>query len=252
MLYANCASLYHLRLCLCYTDGVQLLDLLFPKRCVTCRRFGAYLCSACFANTAFNDIDICGACSHPTLFGKTHPSCQGKFTIDGTLASMSYKGPMKKLLYQFKYRPYLSDLTSLLSTFLYEGLIQKEQFHLLTQDKPILVPIPLSADRYRQRGYNQAQLLAQSLGKKLRIPVKDLLFRTRTTVSQTGLKRDERQKNIKEAFTLQKGIVIEQGTTVLLVDDVVTSGATFNEAAKILKKAGAASVWGIALARHST
>lgn len=143
---------------------------------------------------------------------------------------------------------------------MYEGLIQKELF-VKTIEQPsngnrvrrgetmVLVPIPLYKSKLKRRGYNQAQLLALGLSKKLNIPTIDILVRVKNTSSQVGLDREKRIKNISGAFSLVPNILISQYPNIFLIDDVLTTGSTLLEAANVLKRSGAKKVWGIALAR---
>lgn len=183
----------------------------------------------------------------------THPICKTSDTIDGVFSSLVYAGVVKKLMYHFKYPPYIRDLQDTLIEFFYEGLIQKENFYRIIQQQAVLVPIPLHKAKYKKRGYNQAQLLAEGLAKKFPLRVFDCLERVKNTPTQVGLSQKERQENIKDAFFLKKTAkeIIKDFKQVILVDDVVTSGSTLREAAKILKKAGVEKVWGITLA-HGT
>ncbi len=227
---------------------MNVLDLLFPKRCLGCRKFGSYICPDCFIKLSFADKQICAVCNRPAIDGITHPGCIGKYTLDGVIASMSYAGLMKKLLYQFKYKPHVTDLTDTLSELFFDGLIQNEQFYRVLHQKPILVPIPLHKERLRSRGYNQATILAHALSKKLSLPVREILLRQKKTESQFLLTRNERTSNMKQAFQVKKSVDVLRDEHVFLIDDVTTSGITFLEAAKVLKKEGVTSVWGIALA----
>lgn len=190
-------------------------------------------------------------CSRPAISGLTHPSCHKRYGIDGVFSSLVYKGVTKKLIYQFKFEPYLSDLSSTLGELLYEGIIQQEAFFKAQNSNAILVPIPLHKSRYRKRGYNQALLLAGDLGKRLAMPVRPLLTREKLTKTQVGLTLEERRENIKGAFALESKELQLSEMTIFLVDDILTSGATLAEAAKVLKKAGAEKVWGITLAHGS-
>ena len=103
-----------------------------------------------------------------------------------------------------------------------------------------ITAVPLNAVRYRERGYNQSALIAKSVAERLSVPFKEyILQRTKNTISQTSLKREERKRNVKNAFRL--GTAVE-GKRILLVDDVITTGSTLNECAKVLKKNNAALV----------
>lgn len=222
-----------------------------------CKKFGAYLCPNCFATLSFATNPKCLVCNKPSFDGLTHSKCKKKDTIDGSIAALNYKGLIKKVLYQFKYSPYLTDLQTILGDLLYEELIQNELFMQILTTHPVVVPIPLSAAKLRKRGYNQSEVLAKNLGKRFQLPVVNVLKRIKETKPQYGLKKEERRVNMKGAFSfviptkteIQTGSSIRSRMTAILVDDIVTTGSTLLEAAKILKKNGFEKVWGVVLAQ---
>lgn len=228
------------------------LDFIFPKFCVNCKRLGDYLCSNCFIYLSFDVSNICAVCSRPSIDGMTHPRCKNKYTIDGTFVGLEYNPVMKKLIYQFKYKPYLSDLDKFLVELLYEAIIQKEDFVKLFEDKNfILVPIPLFGSKQRSRSYNQSELLAKELSGKIHLGTKSLLIRIKDTKTQVGQTKKQRRENLDNAFALRLNKKTNiKGANIFLVDDVLTTGATFDSAAKVLKRAGANKVYGIALAKE--
>ena len=198
---------------------------------------------------SFTESGFCAVCQRAAIGGLRHPACKTSVTIDGVFSTLVYKNVVKRLVYQFKYRPYLRNLEGLLTEFFYEGLIQKELFYPLLKKENILVPIPLHSTRKKQRGYNQAQLLANGLSRKFDLPVREILSRVRNTKTQVNLSQKERLENIKGAFAITNALMdVKKIPYVLLVDDVTTSGATLKEAAKVLKKAGVRKVWGLTLA----
>ncbi len=120
----------------------------------------------------------------------------------------------------------------------------------ILETKSVFVPIPLHGSKLKSRGYNHAQILAEELAKRFQLPMANLLTRTRKTQSQFGLNREERKENIAGAFAfISDKQQIIRDRYIFLVDDIVTTGATLNEAVKILKKAGVQKVWGVALAK---
>lgn len=141
-------------------------------------------------------------------------------------------------------------MQSQLVDLFFEGIIQKEQFYPLLQKESVFIPIPLHKKKLRKRGYNQAELLAKGLSKHFNIPIVDCLQRVKETKTQVGLAKEERAENIKDAFAIKPAFLeqIRGFQQVFLIDDVATSGATLREAAKVLKKAGVKSVWGLTLA----
>ena len=152
----------------------------------------------------------------------------------------------------------MSDLKNFLTDLFYEALIQNENFSRVAgsrfagqNNNWVFVPIPLHSSKLRARGYNQAKILADELGKRFNFEVLDLLKRIKNTGSQYGLKLKERRKNIKGAFEIDQKLKIkdQKSTNVFLVDDILTSGSTLLEAANVLKRGGAKRVIGLTLAR---
>lgn len=227
---------------------MSLLDLIYPKYCVYCRKLGSYLCPNCFIRLSFDVKKMCLSCNRASFDGLTHPRCLKKYTIDGSFSAISYGAVAKKLLYQFKYKPYLSDLTKFLITLMEESIIQNEEFHKVLSRDPIIAFVPLHGSKLKERGYNQVELLAEGLGKKLALQVQNVLVRTRQTKPQFGLKKKEREDNVSDAFAIRdKGQEIRD-KTIFLVDDVLTTGSTLLECANILKRGGAKQVFGVTLA----
>jgi competence protein ComFC len=229
---------------------VGILDLFFPKYCVNCKKIGDYLCPDCFAFLSFDVSYICLVCNRASVNGLTHPGCSGRYTIDGAFSSISYNGVAKKLIYVFKYKPYVSGLRNFLIDLFYEGIIQNELVIKILESYPLFIPIPLHDSKLKSRGYNQSLLLAEGLSKKMGFETKDILSREKRTKSQFGLSREKRIENIHKAFILKsKESNSVRGKAVFLVDDVLTSGSTLLEAANVLKRKGAKRVFGLTLAR---
>jgi competence protein ComFC len=187
-------------------------------------------------------------CNRASIDGLTHPRCVSVSAIDGCFVSLSYTGVVRKLLYTYKFQPYLSSLSDTLVDLFYEGIIQNESFYRAFSQESVFVPIPLHPSKLKSRGYDQVMLLSQKLSKRLGVRTVQILRRVLRTHSQYGLGREERMANVKDAFALTSGVAIDRKVTIFLVDDVVTSGATFLSAARSLKKAGYKRVYGLALA----
>ena len=231
---------------------MKFLDLLFPKYCINCKKLGDYICANCFAFISFDTDGVCAVCDKPSINKLTHPGCKKKYSIDGVFSSILYKGVCKKLIYNFKYKPYLTGLRKILSDLFYEGLIQKQEFYNVIKscEELILVPIPLYSERERKRGYNQAEILAMDLSKRLGFKTFNMLKRIKKTNSQVTLSKKQRKENIKGAFEFNPNLEsYVKGASAFLVDDVFTTGSTLTEAARILKRNGIKSVWALTLAR---
>ncbi len=233
---------------------MNFLDFLFPKRCVNCKKQGSYLCEKCFIYLSFDVKSLCLVCDKPSFNNLTHPKCLRKYSIDGCFSALPYNKTAQKLIYNFKYKPFLKDLTTVLIDLFYESIIQNENFiKLIADGKWLMVPIPLSGSKFKKRGYNQSEILAKELAKKFNLPVQTILVRKKNTVSQVGLSNIDRKLNVKDAFELNSSFIINhlslKNASIFLVDDVVTTGSTLKEAANILKRNGAKRVIGLTLAR---
>ncbi len=226
----------------------SFLDLVFPKKCVGCGKFGSYICKNCYKKVEFLDKPVCPVCQRQAIGGKTHPGCSGKYKLDGLIVACRYKGPIRVAIQKVKYR-WVFDIERILVD-LVAGQIWKFDF----PQNSILVPVPLHIKRKRWRGFNQSEILAKTLAKRFKVKYGDFLVRKIETKTQVGLSREERKKNIRDAFVLStRHPELDSGSklkdkNIILVDDVYTSGATMAECTKVLKKAGAKSVWGMAVA----
>lgn len=222
-----------------------ILDIIFPKRCVGCGRVGAYFCSSCVKNVlpvAVNEA-ICPVCGSPAIDGATHPKCHTRYAPDGLTALFHYRGPVRAAIKELKYR----SVSHLSASFveLAEASVWKR---IPPGEGYRLVPIPLHRTRFRERGYNQAEILGRLAAQKLHIPVStDILERVRSTVPQVSTKsRVERLNNMNGVFGV-KGDKISAG--IILFDDVFTTGATVRAATNALKRHGAPFVWAVTMAR---
>ncbi len=215
---------------------MNLLDFIFPKQCVACKKFGSYLCGDCLERIEYLEIQTCAYCYKPAISGKTHPKCFKKFGLDGVVSLTNYKTPVKELIKSLKYR-YTTDLLKEIEekfTFRDEVILERNS---------VLLPLPLFESRRNYRGFNQAELLGQIVAKRLGLSYKDdLLQRIVATKPQVGLSQKQRAENVRNAFGLKNEL---EKTTYYVFDDVWTSGATLKEVAKILKQAGAEVVWGL-------
>lgn len=221
----------------------SLLDFIFPKKCVSCGKFGEYFCATCFSKIEFVENPVCPVCQRQAVGGKIHPKCQTRYTLDGLVVACRYKEPIKIAIAKVKYK-WVYDIEKVLVDLLASQIWKFDIPQNLT-----LVPVPLHKKRKNWRGFNQAQILAKTLAKSFAVPFSDTMIRIIETKSQVGLKKDERRENVKGAFELrQASHQTVRGKNFILVDDVYTSGATMQEACKVLKKAGAKTVWAMAVA----
>jgi competence protein ComFC len=224
---------------------MSLLDLAFPKRCLSCNKNGVYICESCIKKVKRARL-ICPVCQKPSIDGFTHAKCKRKYGIDGLVALWEYKGVVRKAIISLKYR-YALDIVDELANFALGAL--KDMDSGLPGKDCGLIPVPMHWYRENTRGFNQSfnlgKKMSQNLGWKF---TSDILVRRKLTRPQVQLKGDQRRKNIRGVFSLITNYHFSNNNYVLF-DDVYTTGSTMREAAKVLKRAGAMKVWGLTMAR---
>lgn len=208
------------------------MDILFPSKCLGCNKRHEILCNECT-----NKIDIVNKTENKDIF-----------------ALYDYKNPLiKKAIWSLKYYhyPYLGKRFGYL---LYESFMEEiNEMRMFSSGSPIyVIPIPVSKKRKEKRGYNQTEIIARSFcasGEKnlFKIDTK-IIYKNKETIPQARLtNRDKRLKNLKDAFSINNEEKV-RGKTIIIIDDVTTTGGTMLEAMKVLNKAGAKKVIGLAVA----
>ena len=221
---------------------MNLLDLIFPKRCVACGRFGSYLCEN-DEKKITGAKSFCPMCLKAAIGGTTHPKCKGKLSLDGLICLFDYSTPVKEIIHELKYR-FVKDLQEVARV----QLKKSKRLEQLDLRFFTLIPIPLSYARKNWRGFNQTEILGKLVAQKLKIPfASDILARTKDTKPQVKLLRKERIRQAKGAFQVGDP-KRTPGKNFLVFDDVWTTGATLKETTAVLKRKGASRVWGLTLA----
>ena len=226
----------------------ELLSFLFPNPCVCCMRAAGrnrFLCPTCEKTFSFFPIkNICKTCGAPLPAGAdTCGKCLSiKLAYTQLAVCAPFSGALRTALHRYKFY----DRTDLAASFALLLGTQLRRLHLTTFQA--VVPVPLSKERLRQRGYNQSELIAKLVAKEFGVPcISNVLIRKRNTQQQSMLHKGQRSKNVRGAFALQNSDTL-CGMHVLLVDDIFTTGATMREAAKTLSSS-AASVIACAIAK---
>ncbi len=237
--------------------GEGLISLLLAADCGVCQHplepFNiTYVCIDCWSKIKWLKAPYCSKCSRP--FSSTFksiptflcPECRRQnIYFNRAFIPTLYEGAMKKVIHLLKY----NKKTGIMRTL--EKII-RSYFDCLNSSLPCLdlvVPIPLHRKKLRERGFNQAELIARVVAKHLQVRLtKGNLKRIKATITQTSLGRKERRRNLREAFTVKNRDEF-QAKNVLVVDDVYTTGTTIKEAAKVLKEARVKDVYVFALAR---
>jgi ComF family protein len=230
-----------------------LFSVVFPDDCRVCgqplREISRIpVCAACLSEPQPLIAEyFCVSCRAPFL--NAHPLdetgrcalCRlGLAGFDAVYSYGSYEGTLRKLIHLFKYgkiRPLARPFGDLLSR-----VVPREQCF------DCVVPMPLHWRRRWERGFNQSELLAREISRRWNVPMKKAVKRVRATVSQAGLTNAKRRANVSGAFAIRRGLRLD-GARVLLVDDVLTTGASAAACARVLKRAGAVHVALLAVAR---
>ncbi|MDD5108140.1 MAG: ComF family protein [Candidatus Omnitrophica bacterium] len=226
-----------------------LKDLIYPNCCLSCgNRINlteeqGSICASCWVRIEKNLPPFCATCGrHLDIKAIDKNTClhcsNAKFYFDRAFCPCVYTGVIKKLIHEFKYngKDYLKKpLGSIMNTFI-------RDYNLPIEYLDFIIPVPLHKSRQREREFNQANLLAQQVAGEFNKKIaSDILIRRKATKTQTELTPQQRRQNVEMSFLVAKPDLIKN-MNLLLIDDVLTTGSTSNEAAKSLKEAGAKMV----------
>lgn len=216
---------------------MSVLDLLLPPSCSGCGRYGEGLCGRCRSSfvPATRGADRFIVPDAGVVVGDE---------LEVAVAAFAYEGALRRVLSRLKY-----GAAARLARPLAEAATPHLALVVEALPGAVLVPVPVHVDRQRQRGYNQAALIAQHLSPVLGLAVVPVLVRLRPTQQQHRLNRTERLRNLRQAFAVGSGS--RAPPEVLLVDDILTTSATLEACAAALRQAGAQRVMGIAIARET-
>lgn len=224
-----------------------ILDIVFPKTCLGCKASGRYVCRECVGKVSHSNL-ICPRCDKPSIDGATHIRCKKPQGLDGLTSVWGYRGVVRKSLLGLKYK-FAKEISEELADYITQYL--KNEITALPKDA-VSIPIPLHRRRKNWRGFNQVEvvggLLAEKMGWRFE---SELLIRKVSKRPQTDLKREERRSNVRGVFSVDKKTHLPSTNyqSLILLDDVYTTGSTLKEACKVLKRNGAKKVWGLTIAR---
>lgn len=228
-----------------------LLELIYPKRCPICERIvlpkGAFICAKCYEELQWVNAPYCMKCGKP-IHDPTKEycyDCESKtFHYEYGYGMWVYDEKIRRSIVGFKYKNRKEY-----AEFYVNELVRGYADKIDRMGVECIVPVPIHKRRYRQRGYNQAAILAKKLGERLGIEVEEeALIRCKYTMPQKNLSDRERLKNLEQAFRVnQKRIEKYRGKRVLLLDDIYTTGSTIEACTKVLKGAGVDKVYYISL-----
>ena len=213
----------------------RFIELLTPTECFGCGADNVVLCTTCTMRFGLRDVNICYACRLPSPAAYVCKRCASDMAMSGVAVAAYYDGPVKELILSLKFQRLraAADAAAALIT----ATLPSWPIDMVTS-------VPISPARHRERGYNQSELLARRVAEALDRPYTPLLARANSQ-HQLGLDRRSRLRSAGGFFAVRRC----EGH-VLVVDDVLTTGATLNACAAELRGAGAEVVWGAAVARH--
>lgn len=233
-----------------------ILNILYPNHCISCKNIinsDKTFCINCWKKLQFINKPCCSICSEPfkfNIFDEDELLCgnciKKKPYFDKAISCFIYNKTISRTILQFKFFK---------KTFLSKVLVK----FLLISTKDVinevdyLIPVPIDIKRLRWRGYNQSLLLTKELSKKTNKPIiEDLLIKHKYTIPQARLKNKDRKKNLKNVFSFnEKYFDLIQNKNIAILDDVMTTGTTVNECAKILKQQGVNKVFVFTIAKTS-
>jgi ComF family protein len=222
-----------------------ILDLILPPHCVSCQSANSWLCQNCLERIFWITTAVCERCGTSNLTPlNSCRQCQSHplYYIDGIRAAAVYceDNPIQPVIHGLKYYNHRAVTGAL-------GKILADTYWRYGFAVDMIMPVPLHQSRLKERGYNQSELLARRLSNLVNVPVNTVVLqRLKKTKTQTQLDADERRQNVADAFACSKSV---SSQSILLVDDVCTTGSTLDACARALKTNGAASVWGLTLAK---
>ncbi|MFH1657337.1 MAG: phosphoribosyltransferase family protein [bacterium] len=228
----------------------EALNVLFPKICLNCGKEGDYVCGECSVFIGEAAL-ICPVCNKSNFTGQRHLHCSARSGLDGLVNIWEYEGIIKEVFKNIKYKR-VSHMAPEFTAKAFEAIAKdtgrfQSFLSFLFSENTHIAYVPMYKKKEKQRGFNQAKLIAEEMGKISGKKVVSLLIKTKETSSQTKLDKEARSKNLKDAFEYcEKTILPSQ---IVLVDDIWTTGATMRECCRILKKAGVQKIWGFTLVR---
>lgn len=222
------------------------MDLLAPPRCIYCLREGVWLCRKCEIGLPLYS-QSCLICATADRRGLTCRSCQAETAVIGLLSA----GPYQALVFRravawLKFKG-VRSMADTFARLMMPKLLLIAPANQLVQ-KAVFLPMPLHSRRLAERGFNQSEDIAQALSSRTAIPVVQGLSRTRSTFIQSKLPTELRTQNVSGAFTLENSIPVDRQIAIL-IDDVVTTGATLSSAAEALHPTFSGQIWAVTMAR---
>lgn len=217
-----------------------LVDIILPNRCPCCDKFikwDKFICNDCTKKIVYADEKVCSKC------GKAECICNKGVYYDGCITLTYYEGVVKEGIHRLKYSRGMN-----FAYFFDDEIVRKLYERGYSQIADIITCVPMTKSSKAERGYNQSEEIAKIIANKINVPVIPYLLRKQfNNVSQHSLSEKERYEAVKDLFVINKKYDIKD-KTIILCDDVLTTGSTLNECSRILKEHGAKAIYCVALA----
>lgn len=218
-------------------------DMAFPKQCINCSAWNLYICKNCQQQLKLTTEQRCIACQLPSQYGFTHIYCRTVDLPDRLITIFDYRDQLVSKIINSTKLALVSELITELSFAAINKIeVRSEEF-----DSFVLCPIPMTRFKKRFRGFNQSELIIKVFAQEFKLPIDQLVAKSRSTKQQKILNKTQRQQNLINSFRVISPESVPKN--VILVDDVCTTGSTFLEVSKVLKAAGVINIWCVALAQ---
>ncbi len=224
----------------------MLIDQLFPRYCLMCNRVGDYLCKECLKSRVHICWDTyCCVCGAKAKKGLIHSECKEYTYLDGHIFVTSYDEGVKELIMQGKYSFNYNNFV-----FMGELMSKFLKFYNFSHDLT-LVPIPSTPRKRRLRGFNQSEIMCETISRKTGYKSVKLLKKIKEVTAQADLTGEERRLNLKDTFSINSIAQnkLQKHKSIVLIDDVFTTGSTLNECARVLKENGFDKIYGYTFAK---
>lgn len=208
-----------------------MLDFLFPKECLVCLKTGLWLCKTC-QKRLYPTLPSCYICKKLSNDFKTHSLCIKEDSFESIITLWKYNECSRKLIHNFKYKNRFQVANFIFSLF--ESKLKKINFK-----NSLLIPLPSHRKKTLERGFNPTELLCELIAQKVNTQINtNLIFKKQENLSQASLDYEKRGENVKNVFEINTEAIgeIEKYDNIIIVDDIITTGATMNEISKEIKK----------------
>ncbi|MCK4358881.1 MAG: ComF family protein [Candidatus Cloacimonetes bacterium] len=225
----------------------QLLDLFFPNVCIVCKEKltnNHCICQKCLNELVLLDIKKCFFCGENPAQNGLCENCKKELHFDGLVSAYKFDNIIQLLIHNLKYNEYMK-----IGKHLGELLANRLSKYEFISDIDFIIPVPLHKVKERERGFNQSYLISKEISNILKIPLgKNIIKRSKYTKTQTKLTKEEREKNVGDAFEIKYPELVKE-KIFLIVDDVITTGSTMKSIALLLKGIGARKFYAASISR---